>query len=115
MFKPTSAKRTGESSVEILYTLMVTPALPQPRVYDHCGQTHDLIFDLSIPATNELIVDLLEVVPADGIEGIPSECPPLRALRSEVDRGFVCQEGEVLNNIRSSDVPRLVGSALRGY
>ncbi len=29
-----------------------------------------------------------------------------RALRSEVDRGFVCQEGEVLNDIRSSDVPR---------
>ncbi len=43
---------------------MVTPALPQPRVYDLCGQTHDLIFDLSIRRTNELIVDLLEVRPA---------------------------------------------------
>ncbi len=89
VFKPTSAVRTGESSVDIKYTLMVTPALPQPRVYDHCGQTHDLIFDLSIPATNELIVDLLEVVPSDFIEeiaegtrgisqGIQSDCPPLR-------------------------------------
>ncbi len=89
---------------------MVTPALPQPRVYDHCGQTHDLIFDLSIPTTNELIVDLLEVTPAiDGIE-TPSECPPLRALRSDVERGFVCQEGEVLNNITSTDVPRYIST-----
>ncbi len=61
VFKPTSARRTGDTSVDVTYTLMVTPALPQPRVYDHCGQTHDLIFDLSIPATNELIIDLLQV------------------------------------------------------
>ena len=47
--------------MDLTYTMMVTPTLPQPRVYDLCGQTHDLIFDLSIQRTNELIAQLLEV------------------------------------------------------
>lgn len=100
MFKPTKSQKSGENILDMIYTMMVTPVLPQPRVYDLCGQTHDLIFDLSIQRTNELIADLLE------IPGDEENCPSLRALRSNVDRGFVCQVGEVLNKIRASDVPR---------
>jgi hypothetical protein len=40
------------------------------------------------------------------IDGDGEVCPSLRALRSNVERGFVCQEGEVLNRISASDVPR---------
>ena len=82
--------------------MMLSPALPQPRFYDLCGQTHDLVFDLSIQTTNELINDILEIPSPSGTE----ECPPLRALSSDVSRGFVCQIGEVLNKIRASEVPR---------
>ena len=82
--------------------MMISPALPQPRFYDLCGQTHDLIFDLSIQTTNEIIADILTIPSPSGTE----ECPPLRALSSDVGRGFVCQIGEVLNKIRASDVPR---------
>jgi hypothetical protein len=86
-FKPTVSRvaPTDSSVVEVTYTLMVTPALSQPRVYDLCGQTHDLIFDLSIQRTNQLIADLLEV------PGAIESCPTLRATRSNVSRGFVCR------------------------
>ena len=99
-FKPTVAAKRGENTVDVTYVMMVTPSLPQPRVYDLCGQTHDLIFDLSIQRTNELISDLLEI-PGDN-----DFCPPLRALRSDVSRGFTCRVGEVLNKLRNADVPR---------
>ncbi len=99
-FKPAEAQKTGENIVDIAYTMMVSPALSQPRVYDLCGQTHDLVFDLSIQRTNELIADLLSL-PAPS-----SNCPALTALSSDVSRGFVCQQGEVLNKIRALDVPR---------
>ena len=54
-FKPAVAQKTGENIMDITYTMMLSPALPQPRFYDLCGQTHDLVFDLSIQTTNELI------------------------------------------------------------
>ena len=96
------AQKTGENIVDVTYVMMISPALPQPRFYDLCGQTHDLIFDLSIQTTNEIIADILTIPSPSGTE----ECPPLRALSSDVGRGFVCQIGEVLNKIRASDVPR---------
>ena len=99
-FKPTDGKKTSENLLDITYTLMVAPALPLPRVYDLCGQTHDLIFDLQIERTNAIIANLLE------IPNIGEICPPLRGIDSEIKRGFVCDEGSVLNNITSRNVPR---------
>jgi hypothetical protein len=52
-FKPTTGQVTGENSVDLTYVMMITPALAQPRVYDICGQTHDLIFDLSLQVTQQ--------------------------------------------------------------
>ena len=52
--------------------------------------------------TNERISSILEIPSPSGSD----ECPPLRALTSDIKRGFVCQVGEVLNKIRASDVPR---------
>ncbi len=95
-----------------LLDFQVTPSLPQPRVYDLCGQTHDLIFDLSIAPTKVLIKELLEI-PGNDV------CPGLKALSTNVERGFVCEVGEVLNKIRSSEVPRYVWLsttvAIRGF
>ena len=54
-FKRTVAKKTSDNLIEMTFTMMISPNLPQPRVYDLCGQTHDLIFDLSITDTNEII------------------------------------------------------------
>lgn len=109
-FKPTTAKLgTFNDVVEMTYTLMISPELPQPRVYDICGQTHDLIFDLGIPSTSKIIQDLLELPAVQGGTGEASDdCPPLKAVSSNVSRGFVCSHGEVLNRLRSitSEVPR---------
>ena len=100
VFKPvTRVLKTGETSLDMIYTIMVSPSLPQPRVYDLCGQTHDLIFDQSIAPAKDLIKQLLELPGTD-------VCPSLNALSTNVERGFVCEEGEVLNKIRSSEVPR---------
>ena len=59
-----------------------------------------LIFDLQIERTNTIIANLLE------IPNIGEICPPLRGIDSEIKRGFVCDEGSVLNNITSRNVPR---------
>ena len=98
-FKRTVAKKTSDNLIEMTFTMMISPNLPQPRVYDLCGQTHDLIFDLSITDTNEIIQDLISVPASD-------TCPAVSYIKSDVSRGFVCSDGEVLNTILASDVPR---------
>eukprot|EP00096_Caligus_rogercresseyi_P005025 TRINITY_DN1980_c0_g2_i1.p1 TRINITY_DN1980_c0_g2~~TRINITY_DN1980_c0_g2_i1.p1 ORF type:complete len:2992 (-),score=731.35 TRINITY_DN1980_c0_g2_i1:531-9380(-) len=98
-FVNTDVTRTSENALDLTYTLLVAPDLPQPRVYDLCGQTHDLIFDLAILRTNELI-EVLLTIPGDG-----TLCPGLRALSSRVNRGFVCSTGQVLSESNSSSVP----------
>ena len=98
-FKRTVAKKTSDNLIEMTFTMMISPNLPQPRVYDLCGQTHDLIFDLSITDTNEIIQDLISVPASDA-------CPAINYIKSDVSRGFVCSDGEVLNTILASDVPR---------
>jgi len=99
-FKPTMVGEVIGNSIELLYTMMVAPSVTQPRIFDLCGQTHDLIFDLSISQTNEVINQLIKVVSAD------IQCPTLTAVDSEVYRGFACNVGEVLNKIESTLVPR---------
>ena len=99
-FKATQAKKTSDNLIEMTFTMMISPNLPQPRVYDLCGQTHDLIFDLAVTDTNEIIRDLISV-PGDG-----GTCPAVNYIKSDVSRGFVCSDGEVLNTILASDVPR---------
>lgn len=101
-YKPAVARKTGENLMDITYTMMVSPALALPDLYDHCGGTHNFVFNLENTITNERISSILEIPSPSGSD----ECPPLRALTSDIKRGFVCQVGEVLNKIRASDVPR---------
>lgn len=79
--------------------MAIVPAVRQPRLYDFCGSTLNLIFDLSVPYASEVIGPLLNV------SSIGNQCPPLRALKSAVTRGFTCSVGEVLN-MDTNDVPR---------
>ena len=72
--------------------------VPFPESTNCTSKTHLWPFQ----TTNEIIADILTIPSPSGTE----ECPPLRALSSDVGRGFVCQIGEVLNKIRASDVPR---------
>ena len=98
-FKKTIVGSTRGNSLDLVYTMMVDPSISQPRIYDLCGQTHALIFDLSIASTNEVISPLLKLEAGDN-------CPSLTAQDSSVYRGFACNAGEVLNKIADELVPR---------
>lgn len=93
------ASLTEENLVMIDYVVAVVPAIRQPQLYDLCGSTLNLIFDLSVPYASAVIEPLLNV------SSIGNQCPPLRALKSSITRGFTCNIGEVLN-MDTNDVPR---------
>ena len=59
-FKPTVVGEVHGNSIQFLYTMMVDPSIFQPRIFDICGQTHDLIFDLSIAQTNKVIQPIIK-------------------------------------------------------
>lgn len=86
-------------SFQIDYILGVLPAVRQPQLYDLCGSTLNLIFDLSVPYASAAIDPLLNV------SAVGNQCPPLKALRSTTARGFSCNVGEVLN-MDANQVPR---------
>ncbi|XP_077268738.1 sushi, von Willebrand factor type A, EGF and pentraxin domain-containing protein uif isoform X1 [Temnothorax americanus] len=88
-----------ENVLKMDFVLVIVPAQRQPQLYDFCGSTLNLIFDLSIPYASAVIEPLLNV------SAIGNQCPPLRALQSSISRGFTCSIGEVLN-MDTNDVPR---------
>lgn len=88
-----------ENVVKVDFILSILPAVRQPQLYELCGSTLNLIFDLSVPYASAVIDSLLN------ISNIGNQCPPLRALKSNISRGFTCSVGEVLN-MDTSDVPR---------
>lgn len=88
-----------ENLVKMDFTLAIIPVIRQPQLYDLCGSTLNLIFDLSVPYASAVIEPLLNV------SAIGNQCPPLRALVSTITRGFTCSVGEVLN-MDTNDVPR---------
>jgi len=98
-FKKTMIGDVRGNILELIYTMMVDPTISQPRIYDLCGQTHALIFDLSIASTNDVISPLIKL-------GAGDQCPTLTASDSSVYRGFACNVGEVLNKIADELVPR---------
>lgn len=88
-----------ENVVKMDFVLAIQPAIRQTQLYDLCGSTLNLIFDLSVPYASALIEPVLNV------SSIGNQCPPLRAIRSSISRGFTCSVGEVLN-MDTNDVPR---------
>jgi len=98
-FVDTNPQLLQENVVQITYTLEVTPTVKQTQLYDLCGSTLNLIFDLSVPYASAVLEPLLNV------SSVANFCPPLRALTSKIGRGFTCGVGEVLNT-ETSTVPR---------
>lgn len=98
-FIRSSSTLLDENVVRLDFTLVVIPAIKQTQLYDLCGSTLNLIFDLSVPSTSAVIEPLLSVA------NIGNQCPPLKALKSNIARGFECNVGEVLN-MDTSNVPR---------
>lgn len=88
-----------ENVIKIDYIVAIVPAVRQPQLYDLCGSTLNLIFDLSVPYASAVIDPLLNIA------AIGNQCPPLKALKSSITRGFTCTVGEVLN-MDTNDVPR---------
>lgn len=88
-----------ENLVKVDFILAIIPVIKQPQLYDLCGSTLNLIFDLSVPHASLVIEPLLNV------SSIGNQCPPIRALKSSISRGFTCSVGEVLN-MDTNDVPR---------
>ncbi|XP_054265760.1 uncharacterized protein LOC128988471 [Macrosteles quadrilineatus] len=88
-----------DNLVQIDFSLVVLPAVRQPQLYDLCGSTLNLIFDLSVPYASAVIDPLINV------SAIGNQCPPIRALKSTISRGFTCNVGEVLN-MDTNQVPR---------
>ncbi|KAK3869849.1 hypothetical protein Pcinc_024872 [Petrolisthes cinctipes] len=99
MFHDTSLQLVEENVVNVHYTVRLTPEVRQSLLYDLCGSTLNLIFDLSVPSTSAVIEPILNL-PSAG-----TSCPRMRALTSNVTRGFTCNVGEVLNT-ETSEVPR---------
>ncbi|XP_072385212.1 uncharacterized protein uif isoform X2 [Diabrotica undecimpunctata] len=93
------ANLVEENVVKIDYILEIVPLYRQPQIYDLCGSTLNLMFDLSVPYANAVVEPLLNVA------AIGNQCPPLKALKSTNERGFTCNVGEVLN-MDTNDVPR---------
>ncbi|XP_045468348.1 sushi, von Willebrand factor type A, EGF and pentraxin domain-containing protein 1 isoform X2 [Harmonia axyridis] len=88
-----------ENVLNIDYVLNIVPVIRQPQLYDLCGSTLNLVFDLSVPYASAVIDPLLNVA------AIGNQCPPLKGLKSSITRGFTCSVGEVLN-MDTNNVPR---------
>ncbi|XP_071520140.1 uncharacterized protein uif isoform X2 [Panulirus ornatus] len=98
-FHDTRLTLAEENVVHVFYVVRLTPDVKQNLLYDLCGSTLSLIFDLSVPSTSAVIEPILNLSSAG------NSCPPMRALSSNVTRGFTCNVGEVLNT-ETTDVPR---------
>ncbi|KAJ8978623.1 hypothetical protein NQ317_011255 [Molorchus minor] len=80
-----------DNVVKVDFILDITPIVRQPQLYDLCGSTLSLMFDLSVPYASDVIEPLLNMSAI--------------ALKSASHRGFTCNIGEVLN-MDTNDVPR---------
>ncbi|KAK6617037.1 hypothetical protein RUM44_005394 [Polyplax serrata] len=98
-FSDTKPKLIDDNVVQMDFSLAISPAVRQPQLYELCGSTISLIFDLTVSYASQVIEPLLNV------SAIGNQCPPLKALSSKISRGFDCSVGEVLN-MDTNDVPR---------
>ena len=67
-----------DNIAEISYVLSVKPAVRQPQLYDLCGSTLGLVFDLSIPSTSAVVSPLLDLAATSN----SPECPSMKAVNS---------------------------------
>ncbi|KAK7079934.1 Calcium ion binding, partial [Halocaridina rubra] len=85
--------------VSIYYVVRLTPDVKKTNLYELCGSTLSLIFDLSVSFTSAIIDPIIDLSSAGNV------CPAMTASSSNVTQGFTCNVGEVLNT-ETGDVPR---------
>ncbi|KAG8179313.1 hypothetical protein JTE90_016418 [Oedothorax gibbosus] len=100
-FHNTTVRTIAENTIIMAYTLRIKPAVSQTLLYDLCGSTLGLIFDLSVPSTSVIIEPILNITS----QAVGGQCPGVLAIRSTVDRGFTCGVGEVLNANKEGQIP----------
>ncbi|KAI1303707.1 Fibropellin-1 [Halotydeus destructor] len=100
-----------DNELTVSFVLRVEPTIKQPLLYELCGSTLGLIFDLSVPSTSVVIEPILNISAAQ----VGGSCPSLSALTSKISRGFGCVSGEVLNmpGVGPSVSPKSVSSVPR--
>ncbi|XP_076318247.1 uncharacterized protein LOC143229580 isoform X1 [Tachypleus tridentatus] len=100
-FHNTTAQARSENMLALSYVLRIDPMVHQPLLYDLCGSTLGLIFDLSVPSTSAIIEPILNI----SAQNVGGQCPGLQATESSVTRGFTCDKGEVLNENLNGKIP----------
>ncbi|XP_018027289.2 sushi, von Willebrand factor type A, EGF and pentraxin domain-containing protein 1, partial [Hyalella azteca] len=88
-----------ENMVKTKLVLRISHTNPQERIYDLCGNVLSLIYDLTLPSSSSEIENILNM------PSVGNSCPALRAMNSNVTRGFTCSTGEVLNT-ETTSIPR---------
>ena len=88
-----------ENMVGMKFVYRISHENPQERIYDLCGNVLEFIYDLSLGNGKSQIENIVNV------PSVGSSCPPLRAMSSNVTRGFTCSTGEVLNT-ETTTIPR---------
>lgn len=90
--------------LDVEYVLRVKPAIRQNMLYELCGSTLNLIFDLNVPSTSAIIEPILNITASQ----VGETCPGIMATKSNVQRGFTCTPGEVLNTNQTTHtkIPR---------
>jgi len=100
-FNTTASISSKNYELNIEYVLRVTPTVRQNQLYELCGSTLNLIFDLNVPSTSMIIEPILNITASQ----VGESCPGIMATKSSVERGFTCEAGEVLNtNLASSSL-----------
>ena len=98
-FNTTITIKPDTNALSIEYVLRIDPAVHSKMLYDLCGSTLGLIFDLTVPSTSTVIEPLLNI----SSQQVGGSCPSLQAMQSQVIRGFTCVPGEILNNNNTND------------
>ena len=115
-FNTTASISQKNYEINIEYVLRVTPAVRQTMLYELCGSTLSLIFDLNVPSTSIIIEPILNITASQ----VDDSCPGIMATKSSVQRGFTCEAGEVLNTNQTTHtkIPRCLpcpaGSSTNG-
>ncbi|XP_064091137.1 sushi, von Willebrand factor type A, EGF and pentraxin domain-containing protein 1-like isoform X2 [Macrobrachium nipponense] len=107
-FHNTKLKVTESNMVHIYYIVRLTPDVKKTNLYELCGSTLALIFDLSVTSSSAVIEPVINLSSAG------NACPPMRAANSSVSQGFTCNVGEVLNT-ETGEVPRCLHCPAGAY
>lgn len=93
-YNATASVSTDGQQLNVEYVLRVRPTVRQHTLYELCGSTLGLAFDLNVPSTSAVVEPIMHINQSQ----LSDSCPSLSAIRSNVQRGFSCSSGHVLTD-----------------